>query len=169
MQSISTEIKTHRLIFKSNFDEKPILLAAAEKQHVIALWKSKTACIEIGELCFSWLDIAKIAPISREEISRKFSAKNFPTKEELNREFQEKFSLDCIEYLEMTPEKRKEFAAKKPCQAFQFEFYEKNLNSTLREQNKAFANFVVVNFCEKNPTLKKTKIATIFRNFSGGK
>jgi len=63
---LSTELKTHRLIFKDK-DEPSILLTSIERDIVEKAWRNKEHFIKIGDSPFSWQDIKTIKQITKEE------------------------------------------------------------------------------------------------------
>jgi len=164
---LSTKIKTHRLVFKQSFDEKPILLYENEAIMIKKARSEKQHFIELGDIDFSWNDILKVVKIPSYENIGVYDIK-IQTPEEYHQEWQRGFNRKCLEYIDFTQEEKKEYAKKNPYSAFQFSFYEKNPNSNLKEQNKAFAKFVIANR-EKDSILRNKKILKIFKDFANRK
>ena len=71
-QALSTELKTHVLVFKDK-EQMPIMLTPNEADFVKGLWSKKLDPIEIGDVCFSWKDIKRIEKTKNESYKKEYN------------------------------------------------------------------------------------------------
>ena len=140
MNNLSTELKTHRVFIKN---EEPVLISSSEFERIIDAINKKSEYVKIGDnKIIKRYFVDKIEPISKEEFKTKVKYDQEAEKRKWNLEWKKQFDLDCFKFLEMSKEEREKYKINNKYKAFQFEFYEKNPNSTLKEQNEALIKFI---------------------------